>query len=78
LRRHGSRTQIHRSLHPTAVVLGSAGGLARWAAWQSVFHFHVHVVPRYRPEELQLMWRADRVPDDELAGLRDRVLAARR
>ena len=25
------------------------------AAWQSVFHFHLHVVPRYRADELQVM-----------------------
>lgn len=26
------------------------------AAWQSVFHFHIHVVPRYRGDPLQLPW----------------------
>jgi histidine triad (HIT) family protein len=27
------------------------------AAWQTVFHFHVHVIPRYRDDPLQLPWK---------------------
>jgi histidine triad (HIT) family protein len=46
------------------------------AAWQSVFHFHVHVVPRYRSDELQVMWWHETpAPDEELAALRLRLLA---
>jgi histidine triad (HIT) family protein len=26
------------------------------AAWQTVFHFHVHVVPRYEDDPLELPW----------------------
>ena len=42
------------------------------AAWQTVFHFHIHVVPRYDPTELAIPWpfdqpRADRAVLDELA-----------
>ena len=48
------------------------------AAWQSVFHFHLHVVPRYRSDELQVMWHAALVPDADLTALRARVLAAKR
>jgi len=44
------------------------------AAWQSVFHFHLHVVPRYRADELRPMWEVeDRAPDAELAAVRARV-----
>jgi histidine triad (HIT) family protein len=28
----------------------------RPAAWQTVFHFHVHVIPRYVGDPLQLPW----------------------
>ncbi len=28
----------------------------RAAAWQSVFHFHVHVIPRYADDPLELPW----------------------
>jgi histidine triad (HIT) family protein len=26
------------------------------AAWQTVFHFHLHVIPRYREDPLRLPW----------------------
>src|SRR6201994_3617663 len=26
------------------------------AAWQTVFHFHIHVIPRYEGDPLQLPW----------------------
>jgi histidine triad (HIT) family protein len=26
------------------------------AAWQTVFHFHIHVIPRYTSDPLQLPW----------------------
>ena len=41
------------ALDPAGLNLVHATGTA---AWQSVFHFHTHVVPRYRADELQLMW----------------------
>jgi histidine triad (HIT) family protein len=28
----------------------------RAAAWQSVFHFHIHVIPRYDDDPLKLPW----------------------
>jgi histidine triad (HIT) family protein len=28
----------------------------RAAAWQTVFHFHVHVIPRYEDDPLKLPW----------------------
>jgi histidine triad (HIT) family protein len=33
-------------------VLNAAGS----AAWQTVFHFHLHVIPRYRDDPLRLPW----------------------
>jgi histidine triad (HIT) family protein len=65
---------LRGTLEPAGVNLVSATGAA---AWQSVFHFHVHVVPRYRADELQVMWRQTPVPDEELAALRGRVLGGR-
>ena len=32
-------------------------------AWQTVFHFHVHVIPRYDGDPLRLPWRP--APGDE-------------
>jgi histidine triad (HIT) family protein len=62
---------LRTALHPAGLNLVHATGTA---ARQSVFHFHLHVVPRYHPDELQLMWQADPAPDDQLAALRQRVL----
>jgi histidine triad (HIT) family protein len=62
------------ALAPAGVNLVHATGTA---ARQSVFHFHVHVVPRYRSNELQVVWEADRASDAELEALRQRVLAGR-
>ncbi|GAA3231505.1 HIT family protein [Nonomuraea helvata] len=38
-------------------------------AWQSVFHFHIHVVPRYDADDLMLPWVEIERPVDSLAGL---------
>ena len=37
------------------------------AAWQTVFHFHVHVIPRYDDDPLQLPTRPREADQDELA-----------
>ena len=37
------------------------------AAWQTIFHFHVHVIPRYEGDPLQLPTRPERVEPEELA-----------
>jgi histidine triad (HIT) family protein len=37
------------------------------AAWQTVFHFHVHVIPRYDDDPLQLPTRPREADPDELA-----------
>jgi histidine triad (HIT) family protein len=38
------------------------------AAWQVVFHFHVHVIPRYAGDPLRLPWRPEPGDPDEIAG----------
>ena len=37
------------------------------AAWQTVFHYHVHVIPRYEDDPLQLPGRPMEVGQEELA-----------
>jgi histidine triad (HIT) family protein len=37
------------------------------AAWQSVFHFHLHVIPRYDDDPLQLPVRPRQAEPSELA-----------
>ena len=36
------------------------------AAWQTVFHFHVHVVPRYADDPLELPWTPKPGDEDEI------------
>ena len=37
------------------------------AAWQTVFHFHVHVIPRYVNDPLRLPWVPEPGDRDEIA-----------
>jgi histidine triad (HIT) family protein len=37
------------------------------AAWQTVFHFHVHVIPRFHDDPLQLPARPQEADPEELA-----------
>jgi histidine triad (HIT) family protein len=37
------------------------------AAWQTVFHFHLHVVPRYADDPLELPWTPAPGDPDEIA-----------
>ena len=43
------------------------------AAWQSVFHYHVHLIPRYGDDELVPPWRPTRPTDAELDALLARI-----
>jgi histidine triad (HIT) family protein len=36
-------------------------------AWQTVFHFHIHVIPRYSDDPLQLPWKPTPGDMDEIA-----------
>jgi histidine triad (HIT) family protein len=37
------------------------------AAWQTVFHFHLHVIPRYEDDPLRLPWSPASGDADEIA-----------
>jgi histidine triad (HIT) family protein len=37
------------------------------AAWQTVFHFHVHVIPRYEDDPLRLPWIPSSGDPEEIA-----------
>jgi histidine triad (HIT) family protein len=40
-------------------------------AWQTVFHFHVHVIPRYAGDPLRLPWNPAPGDRDEIAAAAD-------
>ena len=45
----------------------------RPAAWQTVFHFHVHVIPRYDDDPLKLPWIPRGADSDEIARIADQI-----
>jgi histidine triad (HIT) family protein len=48
-------------------VLNAAGS----AAWQTVFHFHLHVIPRYEGDPLRLPWVPGPGDPDEIKAAAD-------
>lgn len=58
--------RVHDRLGADGVnVLNSRGA----AAWQTVFHFHVHVIPRYDGDPLRLPWTPTEGDQDEIAAV---------
>ena len=43
------------------------------AAWQTVFHFHTHVIPRYEDDPLRLPGAPQRVESADLAEIAERL-----
>jgi histidine triad (HIT) family protein len=45
------------------------------AAWQTVFHFHLHVIPRYADDPLKLPWIPEPGHSDEIAAAAEELRA---
>ena len=43
------------------------------AAWQTIFHFHVHVIPRFEGDHMQLPPKPRDVDKDEIAEIAGRI-----
>ena len=56
--------RMRETLEPAGFNLINACGAA---AWQTVFHFHIHVIPRYFEDPLQLPWVPRGADMDEIA-----------
>lgn len=63
---------VNTAFHPGGINLFHSTGAA---AGQSVFHVHVHVVPRWRGDRFRPPIVADRSPDPELAATGARLRA---
>jgi histidine triad (HIT) family protein len=48
----------------------------RPAAWQTVFHYHLHVIPRYDDDPLKLPWIPRGADADEIAAIANRIRGA--
>ncbi len=64
---------IARTLNPGGINLVQANGPA---AAQSVFHFHVHVMPRYEGDELKLNWGMRSGDKDAIGAVAERIRAS--
>ncbi|HEV3092961.1 MAG TPA: HIT family protein [Solirubrobacteraceae bacterium] len=53
-------------------VINSCGA----AAWQTVFHFHLHVIPRYEGDPLRLPWVPSPGDAEEIAAVAAQLLGA--
>ncbi len=45
----------------------------RPAAWQTVFHYHLHIVPRYEDDPLKLPWIPEGGDEQEIAEIAERI-----
>jgi len=43
------------------------------AAWQTVFHFHIHVIPRYDDDPLKMPWIPRAAEADEIERVAERI-----
>jgi histidine triad (HIT) family protein len=57
-------TKVRDSLRPDGINLLQSNGSA---AWQTIFHLHVHVIPRYDDDPLELPTRPQPATPEQLA-----------
>lgn len=58
--------RMEEALDPAGFNLINA---CRAAAWQTVFHFHIHVIPRYQDDPLKLPWIPRGADMDEISAV---------
>jgi histidine triad (HIT) family protein len=66
-------TKMEAALEPDGFNVLNA---CRPAAWQTIFHFHLHVIPRYEDDPLKLPWIPRGAPEEEIAAVADRIRGA--
>jgi histidine triad (HIT) family protein len=62
--------RMRTALEPAGINLIQANGRA---AFQTVFHFHMHVVPRYAGDGIKMPWIPKPGDEGEIAELADRL-----
>jgi histidine triad (HIT) family protein len=66
-------TKLRAALEPAGFnVLNSCGA----AAWQTIFHFHLHVIPRYEDDPLKLPWIPRGGDEEEIAAVAEQIRGA--
>lgn len=46
------------------------------AAGQTVFHFHMHIIPRYTDDTVNIKWVLGKISEDEIEKLKNKIGAA--
>ncbi|MEV6032861.1 HIT family protein [Nonomuraea sp. NPDC052116] len=64
---------LRRALEPGGMNIWHATGPT---AWQTVFHFHLHLLPRYTPEDLRQAWTHRELSLSSLSPLADHIRIA--
>jgi histidine triad (HIT) family protein len=65
--------KIETALEPAGFnVLNACGA----AAWQTVFHFHLHVIPRYESDPLKLPWIPRGADAPQIAAVAEQIRGA--
>lgn len=44
-------------------------------AGQTVFHFHMHLIPRYRSDGQQIAWKPGNMSDEELDAVKEQIVS---
>lgn len=65
--------RIEAALEPVGFNILNACGEA---AWQTVFHYHLHVIPRYDDDPLELPWTPRGASHEEIEATAQRIRAA--
>jgi histidine triad (HIT) family protein len=65
--------RIEAALEPAGFNVLNACGTA---AWQTVFHFHLHVIPRYEDDPLKLPWIPRGADAEQIAAVAERIRGA--
>ena len=63
---------VNQALSPVGLNLVQANGPG---AQQSVAHFHIHVIPRSRDDDLKLNWSAKTGDHDNIAAIAEKIRA---
>jgi len=65
--------RMRAALEPAGFnILNSCGS----AAWQTIYHFHLHVIPRYEDDPLKLPWVPGPGEPDKIEALAGRIREA--
>ena len=62
--------RITKALNPDGFNVLNA---CRPAAWQTIFHYHLHVIPRYEDDPLKLPWIPRGAAPEEIAAVAERI-----